>query len=64
MHLAPGERRHLHFTLDSRTLSQVDDAGNRAVMPGSYQVYVGGAQPAAGASMQGFTITGTQPLPH
>ena len=64
IHLAAGERKHVHFTLDPRTLSQVDEAGDRAVMPGSYSVFVGGSQPAPGATTQAFTITGTQPLPH
>ncbi len=62
--LAPGQRRHVHFTLDPRTLSQVDAAGVRAVTPGDYSVYVGGSQPGPGAVMQEFKITGTQQLPH
>ena len=36
VHLAPGQTQHIKFTLDPRTLSQVDDKGVRAVTPGSY----------------------------
>ncbi len=35
---APGETKHITFTLDPRTLSQVDDKGVRAVTPGSYRI--------------------------
>ena len=66
IHLAPGESRHLTFTLDPRTLSEVDEKGARAVTPGSYRVTVAGAQPAETTVTQSadFTITGSQELPH
>jgi beta-glucosidase len=75
IHLAPGETKHLRFSLDSRALSQVDDQGVRAVNAGTYRISVGGSQPAAdtdttpGRAMgetlaASFTIQGTQELPH
>ncbi len=67
--LTPGETKHLTFTLDARQLSEVDAQGVRAVQPGSYTISVGGAQPRdprapEPAQTAGFTITGTQQLPH
>ncbi len=44
-HLNPGETRHLTFTLDPRTLSQVDEKGTRAVTPGNYRLSLGSSQP-------------------
>ncbi len=62
--LAPGQTKHITFTLDPRTLSQVDDKGIRAVTPGSYRIAVGGAQPAENTSQTAaFTIEGTRELP-
>jgi len=65
--LDAGETKHLTFELDSRTLSQVDDKGVRAVLPGSYRVSLGGSQPdgdvAAGVKSTDFSISGTQELP-
>ena len=63
--LTPGQTKHVTFTLDPRTLSQVDDKGVRAVSPGSYKIAVGGAQPSESANTQTatFTIEGTTELP-
>jgi len=65
VHLAPGESRHVRFTLDPRTLSQVDEKGLRSVTPGSYRVVVGGAQPIDTGTAQAaeFTIEGRKELP-
>ena len=65
VHLAPGQTQHIKFTLDPRTLSQVDDKGNRAVTPGSYSIALGGAQPSEATNTQTatFTIEGTQEMP-
>ncbi|PNU06582.1 glucan 1,4-alpha-glucosidase [Novosphingobium guangzhouense] len=49
IHLKPGERREVRFTLDARALSTVDAAGLRSVMPGEVEVWVGGGQPDTGA---------------
>ncbi|HTT67515.1 MAG TPA: glycoside hydrolase family 3 C-terminal domain-containing protein [Gemmatimonadales bacterium] len=43
--LAPGERRRVAFRLGPRALSAVDGAGRRAVVPGRYELSVGGKQP-------------------
>jgi beta-glucosidase len=67
IHLAPGEIRHITFHLDPRTLSQVDAAGNRAVSPGEYKIYLGSSQPDGDAAQsiisKEFKITGMQPIP-
>jgi beta-glucosidase len=63
VHLAPGETKHLTFTLDPRTLSQVDDKGIRAVTPGSYRIAIGGAQPGEITNAQTFAIEGTHEMP-
>jgi beta-glucosidase len=44
--LKPGESRELKFTLDPRTLSEVDAHGQREVQPGRYGIAIGGAQPS------------------
>ena len=63
LHLAPAQSRTVTLPLDPRQLSQVDAAGARAVLPGSYQLFVGGSQPAPGQQGLRFAITGTQSLP-
>jgi beta-glucosidase len=65
VHLAPGESTHVTFTLDPRSLGQVDAQGNRIILPGDYALSLGSTQPAAGApTLDGhFTITGQQQLP-
>jgi beta-glucosidase len=65
--LDPGDARTLTFTLTPTQLSFVDPAGHRAVRPGAYRIFIGGAQPtpaeladpAAGAT---FTVTGEKPF--
>lgn len=67
VHLRDGETRHVRFTLDARTLSQVDANGTRAVNAGSYRLSVGGGQPAGDEAKPlttGFMVEGTQELPH
>ncbi len=63
--LAPGETKHVTFTLDPRTLSQVDGKGVRAVTPGSYKIAVGSTQPTETTNTQTttFTIEGKQEMP-
>jgi beta-glucosidase len=65
VHLAAGEARTVHFTLDARDLSQVDALGNRSVQAGKYSLYVGGSQPdgLTEESAAFFTIDGTHDLP-
>jgi beta-glucosidase len=63
--VAAGATQHVHFTLDSRDLSSVTEAGDRVVAPGSYWISIGGSQPGAGASVTEtqFTVDGEQKLP-
>jgi beta-glucosidase len=60
-----GQRREVSITIDPRTLSTVDDQGNRTILPGRYTLVLAGAQPqeAQSKSEAVFTITGSQPLP-
>jgi beta-glucosidase len=63
--LEPGASKEVKLTIDPRSLSSVDDQGNRAILSGKYILTLGGAQPneTAAKSEAGFTITGTAPLP-
>jgi beta-glucosidase len=67
VHLAPHASSVVHFKLDSRELSEVDEGGHRAVRAGDYQIYLGGSSPSPQASADGvvakFTITGSKDLP-
>jgi beta-glucosidase len=67
VHLAPGASTHIGITVDPRTLGQVDERGNRVILPGDYTVALGSTQPGTGASTSNqtghFTITGQQQLP-
>jgi beta-glucosidase len=65
VHLGARETKHVHFTLDARDLSEVDEKGDRLVADGKYRVSVGGGQPetvAPQAEME-FRIKGDQKLP-
>ncbi len=65
VHLAPGQSTHVAFTLDPRTLGQVNEKGERVVLPGVYEVYLGGAQPdeTPHAQRARFTVVGDVKLP-
>jgi beta-glucosidase len=65
MPLAPGQSAHVSLTIDPRSLGQVDQIGNRVIVPGQYTVSLGGAQPQDAASVQTgkFNVTGTAELP-
>jgi beta-glucosidase len=60
-----GSTRHVQFTLDSRDLSYVTEAGDRMVAAGSYRIFVGGGQPGTGAAglEARLSITGETKLP-
>jgi beta-glucosidase len=63
VNLQPGETRHVVFTLDPAHLSEVDEAGIRAMQAGSYTIFLGGGQPGQGAGVEGqFSISGRQVL--
>ncbi len=65
VHLAPGKSAHVSFTIDPRSLGQVDQKGHRVIVPGEYTVSLGGAQPQDAASVENgkFNVTGTAELP-
>jgi beta-glucosidase len=65
VHLAPGQSSHVAFTLDARTLGQVDEKGERGVLPGVYEVSLGSGQPDEMQPAQSarFTVAGSTKLP-
>jgi beta-glucosidase len=64
VHLAPGEARHIQFTLEPRQLSYVDRNGVRAVRAGSYSIFIGGSQPGTSdGAVTSLSITGSKELP-
>jgi len=68
VHLAPGERRTLHFNLDPRSISEVDAEGARSVQAGTYQLSIGGSQPndpnaSSKPQIIEFSIDGNRVLP-
>jgi beta-glucosidase len=65
VHIEAGKTAHVALRIDPRTLGQVDEKGERVVLPGRYSVAVGGAQPAEfpGALTTAFDVTGSQILP-
>lgn len=63
IHLRAGETRRVQFTLSARQLSEVDEKGNRAVLPGDYAIYISGGQPEAGTPAATLHISGSAALP-
>ncbi|HUX45055.1 MAG TPA: glycoside hydrolase family 3 C-terminal domain-containing protein [Terracidiphilus sp.] len=65
VHIAPGASKEVTLHIDARSLSSVDDQGNRSILPGKYSLTVGGAQPqeTAAKTEAGFIITGSKALP-
>lgn len=65
VHLAAGETRRVHFSLDARDLSEVNETGDRVVAGGTYRLNVGGGQPSTAAPEVNieFSISGEQKLP-
>jgi len=60
-----GVSREVTISIDPRSLSSVDDKGNRAILGGKYTLTLAGAQPqeTESKSEAAFTITGSQELP-
>ena len=58
LHLAPGARARVDFTLTARALSLIDDSGRRLLEPGRFQIFVGGSQPDA----RSIALLGVAPL--
>jgi beta-glucosidase len=65
VHLKPGERQTVRFTLSDRDLSHVSVDGMHVVKTGRYRISVGGGQPDTGASVvtATFDIRGERTLP-
>ncbi len=65
VHLEPGKSAQLDFTLDPRTISEVDAEGIRVILPGEYKIFLGGSQPGneSRTSTVVFTVNGTAELP-
>ncbi len=63
--IAPGASKEVTLKINPRSLSSVDDQGNRSILAGKYTLTLGGAQPeeTSAKSEVGFTVTGTQALP-
>jgi beta-glucosidase len=56
--LAPGETKRVTLRVASRTLAAVNAKGERVVAPGTYGVFVGGAQPGSSGVHGSFTMRG------
>ncbi len=65
VHLNAGESRDVSLELSPRSLSAVDAKGQRSILPGTYHLSVGSAQPGETASKSeaDFTVSGTTALP-
>ncbi|HEY2467942.1 MAG TPA: glycoside hydrolase family 3 C-terminal domain-containing protein [Terracidiphilus sp.] len=63
--IGPGWNKEVIIKIDPRSLSSVDDQGNRSILAGKYTLTLAGAQPqeTQAKSEASFTVTGTQPLP-
>ncbi len=60
VHLEPKQTVHVFLPVSARTLAQVDEQGERVIVPGEYAVFVGGSQPgeAPGGVSGSVTLTG------
>ncbi len=65
VNLQPRESRDVTISIEPRSLSSVDEAGNRSILAGKYRLTLAGAQPQEthAKSAAVFAIEGTQPLP-
>src|SRR5450756_1491124 len=63
-HLAPGQTGHVAIRIDPRVIGQVNEKGERTILPGTYTVAVGGAQPTEfpGALTATFAVSGSRTL--
>jgi beta-glucosidase len=63
--LAPGASKQVTLKIDPRSLSSVDEQGNRSILEGKYFLAVGGAQPeeTPATAEAVFTVKGTAGLP-
>jgi beta-glucosidase len=65
VHVRAGESGHVQLTVNPRSLSYVNEAGDRLIAPGSYKLSIGSGQPGTDATVveSEFTIQGQMPLP-
>ncbi len=65
VNLAAGASQQVTLKIDPRSLSSVDDQGQRSILEGKYSLAVGGAQPeeTQAKSETVFTVKGTEALP-
>ena len=65
VNLAPGASQQVTLKIKARSLSSVDDQGNRSILAGKYSLAVGGAQPeeTQAKSEAVFAVKGTAALP-
>ncbi|MBV8858626.1 MAG: glycoside hydrolase family 3 C-terminal domain-containing protein [Acidobacteria bacterium] len=57
LHLKPGEKRVVSFTLDPRQLAVIKDDGRAVVEPGEFRVTVGGKQPGFSGTADAATTS-------
>ncbi|MGB6688052.1 MAG: glycoside hydrolase family 3 C-terminal domain-containing protein [Terracidiphilus sp.] len=60
-----GGSKEVSISIDPRSMSSVDDQGNRSILEGKYSLVLGGAQPqeTEAKSEASFTVTGSETLP-
>jgi beta-glucosidase len=57
LHLRPGERRIVSFTIDPRQLAVITNDGRTVVEPGEFKVTIGGKQPGFTGTADAATTT-------
>jgi beta-glucosidase len=65
VNISAGQSKEVAITIDPRSISSVDDKGNRVILAGKYSLTLGGAHPqeTEAKSEADFTVTGSMPLP-
>jgi beta-glucosidase len=60
-----GQTKDVKITIDPRSLSSVDDQGNRSILEGKYTITLAGAQPqeTESKSEAAFTVSGSLAMP-
>jgi beta-glucosidase len=63
--IEPAKTAHVGVRVDPRTLGQVNEKGERVIVPGTYSFAVGGSQPGEtpGGVAGTFTVSGSLILP-
>jgi beta-glucosidase len=65
VNIAAGLSKDVTIAIDPRSISSVDEKGNRSILEGKYTLTLGGAQPqeTEAKSEAGFTVSGSLALP-